>query len=179
MVFFAIGDEALVEGLELWVCSGGGECCHEECLSDDGSAAFDASIGVAIAALSGVGCKAGERGCLFGGEGAEFGHQREQAVRRGGTDAGDGLEDAGARGEGGAFNERGDGFVDGLELGIEAGDDGVEDGGDGVRAGGFAAVIPGGARGDDVAAGEDQGLELGTGAVCRVPPVEAIGAFGA
>ena len=67
--FFAVCAETVVEGFECWVMPYGGERCHEEGLPDDGPSAFDAPVGVALPALSGVGSESGEGGCFFCGRG--------------------------------------------------------------------------------------------------------------
>ena len=60
-------DEALVEGLEVWIVFSGGEGGHEEDPLDFGSSAAGSAIGVGLAALVGMGRKAGEGGSLASG----------------------------------------------------------------------------------------------------------------
>ena len=106
-------DEALVEGLEVWIVFAGGEGGHEEDPFDFGSSAAGSAIGVGLAALIWVGRKACEGGGLAAGERAEPGHQGDEGGGGLGADAFDGDE---------GF----DGVGDGLALGGQGVDVGVD-----------------------------------------------------
>lgn len=90
----------------------------------------------------------------------EASHEGDEGGGGGGADAGDGLQrPLGPPEVVGAGHQRGDGSLERLDLADEAGAQGFEIGAHRLGAGGLEAVGAGGALGDEVGAGQHQGLQ--------------------
>jgi hypothetical protein len=79
--FFAIGDEAFVEGGKLAVPSCDAQGRHEQGASDLWSSTADFAVTLFLAAVVEVRCNAGQCGSLSARHGAEFGQDGQQLGR--------------------------------------------------------------------------------------------------
>lgn len=86
---FSACDHAIVEDLELWIASGGGEGGHVEGAPQIWAPALDVTGAGMFAAVAGNGSQACDHGGLLGRQGADFSQADDQGDRGRGPDARD------------------------------------------------------------------------------------------
>jgi hypothetical protein len=154
---FSFCAQALIELANDWIVPSGGDGGHVKRGTDSGAAPADAAQTAQFSAVVVVGCQAGQCGGFAATERAEFRHLRQECMRGGRTDAGNGLEKVVFfLPDGAGFNGGIDVLVEIVKLSVESGEDAFDGLDDARRAGQFETVAFGGAQGDELRAASDQ-----------------------